>query len=118
MIKYFAKPNMSAMVSFNTETEEVNAVDYLNTHIDWVYQVPEDGILQVEDGEKNVKKGDFVIKFYNRREYKMTPVVVVKSAEWKNNIKNEKAYEEERRLEWEAKKNEPCCGDCCECEKY
>lgn len=121
MIKYFAKPGVSSMIAFNTETEDINTVEYMNTHIDWIYQIPADGVLQLEDGEKNVKKGDFVIKFYKRNEYTMHPVVVVKSTEWKSNIANEQKYNEKMREEAELKVNKKlnmansCCDDCETC---
>lgn len=107
MIKYFAKPGVSSMIAFNTDTEEINTVDYINSGIDWIYQVPTDGVLQLNNGEKNVKKGDIVIKFYERTEYNMTPVIVIKSTEWKNNILNKHKYEEEARL-----KRDCACEDC------
>lgn len=115
MIKYFAKPGVSSMIAFNTETEDINTVGYMNTHIDWIYQIPADGVLQLEDGEKNVKKGDFVIKFYKRNEYNIHPVVVVKSAEWKSNVANEQKYNEKMREEAMLKNDEHCCDNCAKC---
>ena len=99
MNKYIAKAGINTLIAFNTETEEVSAVDYLRTHIDWVYQIPEDGVLQTESGEKTVEKGDIVIKFYPCREYPITQAIVIRNAEWKNNIKNERLYNESLRKE-------------------
>ena len=116
MNKYITKDGISVLISFNTETEEVSAVDYLRTHIDWVYQIPEDGVLQTENGEKTVKKGDIVIKFYPCREYPITQAIVIRNTEWKNNIKNERLYNESLRKEFALKENESdavsACSDC------
>lgn len=117
MIKYFAKPGVSSMITFNTETEDINTVEYMKTHIDWIYQIPADGVIQLEDGEKNVEKGDFVIKFYERNEYDMHPVVVIKSAEWKSNVANEQKYEANRCAEAELKMANTCCKGWDNCEK-
>lgn len=117
MNKYITKAGISALIAFNTETEEVSAVDYLRTHIDWVYQIPEDGVLQTENGEKTVKKGDIVIKFYPCKEYPITQVIVIRNAEWKNNIKNERLYNESLRKEFALKENEAyTANDCSDCE--
>lgn len=116
MNKYITKAGISTLIAFNTETEEVSAVDYLRTHIDWVYQIPEDGVLQTENGEKTVKKGDIVIKFYPCREYPITQAIVIRNTEWKNNIKNERLYNERLSKECISKECEPdavtACPDC------
>ena len=116
MNKYITKAGISTLIAFNTETEEVSTVDYLRTHIDWVYQIPEDGVLQTENGEKTVKKGDIVIKFYPCREYPITQAIVIRNAEWKNNIKNERLYNESLRKECISKEcdddTQKICHDC------
>ena len=115
MNKYITKPGISALIAFNTETEEVSAVDYLRTHIDWVYQIPEDGVLQTENGEKTVKKGDIVIKFYPCREYPITQAIVIRNTEWKNNIKNERIYNESLRKECVLKECDDDTEKACSC---
>lgn len=100
-------PGHSSMIGYNTETEELLAVDYMRTNIDWVFEVPEDG--EINDGTK-VKKGDIIIQFY-KREYNKYDYVVLKDKNWKANIAARKKYEEEQML----KANEKCCDDCCNC---
>lgn len=115
MIKYFLKSNVSQMVSFDTETEEINSVDYMNSRVDWMYNVPADGTVIMNDVEKAVKKGDIVIKFYRTNDYKQNPYVVIRSKEWKQNLDAARKFEEERQKEYEnAKLNKlASCENCC-----
>lgn len=115
MKKYFVKNGLRDMVQFDSETQNIDVIDYLNSRIDWMYHVPEDGELQIEGKEKiSVEKGDFVILFY------MTPglphnAIVIKSKEWKENIEffenREKEYSLKRELP-EAGMEETCCDMC------
>lgn len=112
MKKYFLKPGVSGMVSVDTETIDINTVDYCRTGIDWIYEVPEDGELSVNDTDiqnKPVNKGSIVILFYADYGLKHR-AVVIDNEEWKENIEAYKA----KQLE-EAKKyaNETVCCDKC-----
>lgn len=114
MTKYLLKEGTRGMFSVNTETNEINVIDYTNTCIDWVYQVPEDGVLLFRDetdqitDEKTVHSGDLVIKFYKREGVKNL-IVVVDNAEWKENVNGIREAALER-----AKKFSETCDCACE----
>lgn len=112
MKKFFVKPGMRGLFSYDSETETIDVQDYMSTNIDWAYMVPEDGVLQdVNDGStSNVKKGDIILQFYSRP-YTQKNVIVIKSKEWKANIKAQEDYKKKQSEENELKA--PCC-DCCE----
>lgn len=115
MIKYFVKPGHTGMVSFNSETEDIDCVHYMRSYIDWMYMVPEDGELKANGTTKNVKKGDIVIQFY-KNEGTDTNVIIIKSAEWKKRIKDIEKHDEKMRKELAAKTAcEPRCGECEPC---
>lgn len=109
MRNYVIKPGYRGMFLINTENEEVDVIDSMSTHIDWVYDVPEDGILKIADGgTKEVKKGDKVIVFYTSP-YARNVAIVVNSAEWNENVELEKEYNS-------IPKNnncDECCETCC-----
>lgn len=111
MRNYVVKPGMRGMFSINKETDEVDVVDCMRTHIDWAYQVPEDGILLLPEGvKKEVKKEDIVVVFYSAP-YSQNIAVVINSDEWKENIKAECEYEKQQK---DQKKDCTCCEcDCC-----
>lgn len=75
---------------FKVSGEDVDALDYISTHIDWVYQADEDGqiVYRDKDGEytTDVKSGDIVIVFYESSK-PQHPVVVINNNDWKENIK-------------------------------
>lgn len=108
MSKFFIKSGMRGLFSFDPETENINMSDYIHTAIDWVYEVPEDGELVINNGEtKKVKKGDIVIQFY-KSDYRPYDVIVVKSKEWKANIAAERKRDEEERAKWAERENTAC----------
>lgn len=117
MIKYFMKKGVSQIISFDPETENIDSVAYMNSHVDWMYSIPEDGVLSMNGVEKDVKKGDIVIKFYQTRDYEITPFVVIRNKEWKQNIAAEKKYYEELQAKQKTETSEPCFGDCEACTK-
>lgn len=115
MKKYFVKPGVSTMVSFDPETQEIDSVDYMNSHVDWMYTIPEDGEIVIDGATKSVKKGDIVIKFYRTSDYKQNNPVIVRNKEWKANIAAEKAYVKKMREDAELKKVSDCC-ECADCD--
>lgn len=113
MRNYVIKPGYRGMFLINTENEEVDVIDSMSTHIDWVYDVPEDGILKITDGgTKEVKKGDKVIVFYTSP-YTKNVAIVVNSAEWNENIILEKEYNSVQKSNNHCKCCK-CCETCCE----
>ena len=62
MKNYVIKPGFRGMISINKETEDIDIVKNIYSHIDWIYMAPEDGVLTMPDKTtKDIKKGDFVI---------------------------------------------------------
>lgn len=109
MRNYVIKPGMRGMFSVNAETNEYDVIDYMRTNIDWVYQVPEDGVVHIQGaGDKEVKKDDILILFYSAPHVKHQ-AIVISSEEWKENIASGKEYED-------SKKESKSCEDCDNCE--
>ena len=65
--------------------------------------------------ELDVKKDDIIITFYSN-DWKER-IVVAKSKDWVNNLKEWNKEEQRRNEEWAAKNAEqgPCCDDCTKC---
>lgn len=121
MKKYFLKPGTSGMVSVDTDTMDINMVEYARTGIDWMYEVPEDGVLNVNNTDiqdKPVKKGNIVILFY--QDYGMKHrAIIVDNAEWAENIEAYKAKQlEDVKKYADPSKCYEACTDCpnCKCE--
>lgn len=94
MKNYVIKPGTRGMFSVNLENNEFDVVDPMSSHIDWVYDVPEDGVLKIANGEdKQVKAGDKIIVFYTSP-YTKHVAVVVSNEEWNENVKLEREYNE------------------------
>lgn len=111
MRNYVIKPGYRGMFLINTENEEVDVIDSMSSHIDWVYDVPEDGILKITDGgTKEVKKGDKVIVFYTSP-YTRNVAIVVNSAEWNENVELEKEYNSIPKNNDKGEWSETCCND-------
>ena len=111
MRNYVIKPGYRGMFLINTENEEVDVIDSMSSHIDWVYDVPEDGILKITNGEtKEVKKGDKVIVFYTSP-YTKNIAIVVNSAEWNENVILEKEYNSIPKNNDKGEWSETCCND-------
>lgn len=115
MKNYFIKPGFRGMISINKETEDVDIVKNIYSHIDWVYMAPEDGVLTMPDKTtKDIKKGDFVICFYGAPYAKYT-AVVVESGEWAENVRLESEYERQKEVNKEAIGEDctdaPVCND-------
>lgn len=110
MIKYLMNDS-SPVVKFNTETEEVDIVRTSREAIRCIVMVDEPGIMIDENGhEVNVKSGDIIVRFYETIFPKRA--IVVKSKDWKDNIKAYNKKEQEDKEKWALNK---CCdeGPCC-----
>lgn len=109
MIKYITDFS-SSCIKFDTETENIDSVEPLRTHIDWIYRIPEDGEFTMNGVTKLVKKDDFVIKFYKTEGF-TNPFIVFHSEEWANNIDGEEeAFKNKIEKVKMAQQNEACCN--------
>jgi len=107
MRKYVIKPGFRGMLSLDTEVENYDIIEPIRSHIDWVYSIPEDGViknpsdntLSTNDGME-VKAGDLVIAFY-KAPYAKNQFVVISSKEWKENMDLERSMDQK-----------PCDCDC------
>jgi CO dehydrogenase/acetyl-CoA synthase alpha subunit len=80
-----------------------------------IYLITEPTKIIYADGDKveelYAEADDIVIMFY-RNDFKHQ-IVVAKSAQWVENIKDYDEKEQKRKEEWAAKQaDSPCCGDC------
>lgn len=105
MIKYITGYRQ-ACTKYNTETDEINEVSYMNTHIDWMYRIPEDGEFNMAGKKASVKKDDIVIKFY---QYMTEPFIVISNPEWVKVIDDSQKREDEE--------NKKCPSGCDDCER-
>lgn len=103
------------------ENNNPKSFDRSRNSIDDVFFIKEDTKIVFERGEYkaelNAKAGDIVVTFYE--EQFPNRVIVVDSAQWKENLEAYEAYEQKMREEW-AKKNDEndlkpceCCDSCC-----
>lgn len=115
MIKYITDYRESC-VKFDTETQNLSVVKPIRTNIDWIYQADEDGEFTMDDVTTEVKKGDFIIKFYENKEAKTAPYAVIRSDVWTNNIDALNKYDEERGKRISCENCDTWdCGCNCEC---
>lgn len=105
MIKYFTKYRKPA-IQFNTETEEMNELPYMCTHVDWMYRIPEDGIFTMEGKTAEVKKNDIVVKFYEKVN---NPFIVITNPEWIETIDKYEAEVAKQKTENDECENCACC---------
>lgn len=87
--------------------------------IDEIYVAPEDLSIRFTQGSEEkiveAKKGDIIVKFYNRS-YITNRVVVVKNNKWKENLVAKELGEKKHELEMEAWAKSKKLDDCaCEC---
>lgn len=107
MNKYLINPRMRGMVQL--KGDEIELHDYTRSDIDWIYEVPEDGVLTINDTEikdREVKKNDMVIVFYERKG-QVHRAIILDNAEWKENLAGIRQYAIDH-----ADELKPCCGDC------
>lgn len=66
MIKYYSVDKLSSLLKIDNESNILDGVEYITSNIDWVYRIPENGVLVYKDGtEEEVKAGDIVFKMYS-----------------------------------------------------
>lgn len=112
MTKYIIKPGLRGMFKVDPTTNDIDIIDYCRTDIDWMYCVPEDGVVTIKEDETEreipVKAGNMVVQFYSKP-YLSHKFVVLDSQEWSENIAARKKYDEEERKRWELEK---ACESC------
>lgn len=115
MIKYvtnFRQP----CVKVNTDTLDVVEHDHMCSEIDWTYEIDEDGVFKMGDVEKEVKKGDIIIKFYDSNFGKQVPFVVVRNEDWMKRREAFREYIKEidatRKLDTACDAEVPCAPAC------
>lgn len=116
----YITPKASAAI--DTELNDVFDLPSDREGISRLYLIKEAMHVVIGNGECkeefDVEPGDILIKFYE--DIFPHKAIVVKSAEWKENLECYDSEMQRRKEEWAKNKaNEcPCCGDCCaECEK-
>ena len=99
MIKY-VRAN-SQLVKIDTDNfDNIEVIDYSSHAIDWIWIVPEEGIVE----DKEVKKGDIIIRLYGNYNTDARTVVIPKGEFTEHLIKYNTPREKE------------CLDDCDNCE--
>lgn len=100
MIKYLRAS--STLVKVDTDNfDNIEAINRTSSHaIDWIWIVPEDGICE----DKEVKKGDVVIRLYGNHNTDAKTIVIPKGEFAEHLIK------------YNAPRQDECSDDCCCCE--
>lgn len=111
MKTYFTKTGLRGLVSFSSENNDIDLISYITTNIDWVYRIPEDGVLKTENKEQAVKKDDIVVQFY-KTPFEKNDVIVIRNKEWKENLK---AYDEFIQKSNPSNPSCECCDAECKC---
>lgn len=65
MIKYYSVDKLSNLIKIDSEVDALEGIEYITSNIDWIYRIPEDGILVYNDSTEEVKEGDIVFKMYD-----------------------------------------------------
>lgn len=109
-MKYILKDG-SPLVKIDEDTFDIDIVKSQREAIGNIYLVDEPGILTTNDGDVNMKSGDIVIRFYESKFPKK--VIVVKSKDWKNNLKEYNDTIQKEKEEWALREScdEACCPD-------
>lgn len=111
-MKYIIKDN-TPLIKIGEETFDVDIVESRREAISRVHLIDEPGVLTTEDGDTNVKSGDIVIRFYESKFPKK--VIVVKSKDWKNNLKVYDEILQKEKEEWALKSDSSvCCNELCD----
>ncbi len=95
------------------EDNTLDLVDYTRSDIDWIYEIPEDGTISIQDTDiqdREVKKDDMVILFY-KREGQAHRAIIINNAEWKENIQGIREAEALQGQKLSDSLNQACC-DC------
>ena len=112
MIKYYSVDRLSNLIKIDSEADVLDGIEYITSNIDWIYRIPEDGMLVYNNGTKEVKEGDIVFKMYSIEDkYTMNRELIV--------VKDEKLIDYYSRLYQHLtskKSQQERTEDCC-CEK-
>lgn len=116
MIKYIFSKN-DCVVKFDTETSDINVIEYEYQSIRRVTMLDEDGEATIGDKVYNVKKGDIVVSFYKNNDTDIDHVVL-KNKDWKKRIIQMHEAEQKRKEEWAKKQKDgdAVCPEGCDCE--
>lgn len=116
MIKYIFSKN-DCVVKFDTETSDINVIEYEYQSIRRVTMLDEDGEATIGDKVYNVKKGDIVVSFYKNDDTDVDHVVL-KNKDWKKRIIQMHEAEQKRKEEWAKKQKDgnAVCPEGCDCE--
>ena len=112
MIKYYSVDRLSNLIKIDSEADVLDGIEYITSNIDWIYRIPEDGILVYNNGTEEVKEGDIVFKMYGIEDkYTMNRELMV--------IKDEKLIDYYSRLyqHLTSKKSQQERTDDCCCER-
>lgn len=115
MIKYIFSKN-DCVVKFDTETSDINVIEYEYQSIRRVTMLDEDGEATIGDKVYNVKKGDIVVSFYKNDDTDIDHVVL-KNKDWKKRIIQMHEAEQKRKEEWAKKQKDgnAVCPEGCDC---
>ena len=114
--------NQRTNIVVDTEQNSVGCVNRSRVAIEDIYLVKENMHVVYQQGtykrEFDVEPGDIIVTFY-ADEFD-NKIIVVKSSDWKENIINYEAKEEERKLKWAAENTAEACipnspGEKCGC---
>ena len=108
MIKYIKKDRNSSLLKFNTETQDIDTIDYTNSNIDWLWIIDEDGELNGEP----VFAGDIVIMMYriDTNTDISDNILIVKDETLRNYYK--KLTEHYKELETKQNNLKDSCAEC------
>lgn len=109
MKKYIFPARTSIGVILDTETTNVTTFDSSSSYIDWTYVAPEDGVIVTNGVEKQVKKGEYILKMYTPNRKGEQPIFILKDPELAEYIKEYNRIYEEERKEHSLKQS---CNDC------
>lgn len=105
-------------ILFDTETQKPSSYPSDRQNIRRIYLINESTkvVCSKSTGDEEVyaEEGDIVIEFYDNSDFKYH-IVVAKSAQWADNIKNYRDAEQKRKEEWAAKQKAECGEECDAC---
>lgn len=109
MKKYIFPARTSTGIILDTENASVTTFDNSYSYIDWTYVAPEDGVVITNGVEKEVKKGEYILKMYTPiREGEQT-IFILKDPELVEYIKEYNRIREEQNNTHSLKQS---CDDC------
>lgn len=111
MKKYVFPKNTSVAFILDTDTLDLKSIGSSSMNIDYTYIAPEDGIVNVNGVDKEVKKGDFLIKMYSKFYGEEQPIFIIQDPELIEYIKEYQKQREENLKEEVLGKE--CCDPVC-----